>query len=193
MRHNNLRIVKKSMQLKLAMFLLVIAFVACNNPVITTETTTRATNAPTKPETSDPEENNKPNDKDVSTNDEAGTNCYVQVLARDTFVAHLRLNGNIVTGKLSFDNFEKDGSTGTVRGFREDDVLKLLYTFQSEGSTSKMDVYYKLTDEGLVRGVGEMDVRNDTTYFKNAKEVKYTKEHNLLKKVDCNSVPAKYR
>lgn len=182
------------MRLKLSMFLLVIAFVACNNPVGTTGTATdSATNAPTNPETRDLAKNNEPDDKASSKNDKASTVCYMQVLARDTFVAHLRWNGNVITGKLSFDNFEKDGSTGTVAGLQEADVLKLLYTFQSEGSTSNMDVYYKLTDEGLVRGVGEMDVKGSTTYFKNANSVQFSKDNNLLNKVDCDIVPAKYR
>ena len=51
--------------------------------------------------------------------------CYMQVLGRDTFAASLQQQGNRVTGKLSFNNYEKDGSTGTVKGKMEDNILKL--------------------------------------------------------------------
>src|SRR5688572_14328144 len=69
--------------------------------------------------------------------------CYMQVLARDTFAASLQQDGTNITGKLSFDNFEKDGSTGSVKGEREDNIIKLLYSFASEGTNSVMEIYFK--------------------------------------------------
>ena len=50
--------------------------------------------------------------------------CYMQVLKRDTFAVILKQDGNTVTGKLSLDNYEKDGSTGTVTGKKEAGILK---------------------------------------------------------------------
>ena len=38
--------------------------------------------------------------------------CYLKILKRDTMVLHLRQNGDSVSGKMSFDNYEKDSSSG---------------------------------------------------------------------------------
>ncbi len=55
---------------------------------------------------------------------EAG-NCYWQIMARDTFGVSFLTMGAAVAGKLSFDNYEKDGSSGNVTGTTYGDILKL--------------------------------------------------------------------
>jgi len=125
--------------------------------------------------------------------DDAGpvAGCYMGVLGRDTFAASLQQNGNIITGTLSFDNYEKDGSKGTVKGELRDNVLKLHYSFASEGMNSVMEVYFKEQDGSLVRGIGEMNTRGDTAYFVDPASIKY--DGSSLKKIDCESLPAKYK
>lgn len=117
--------------------------------------------------------------------------CFMQVLQRDTFAASLKQNGNDVTGKLSFDNYEKDGSTGTVHGKLQGDVLKLFYSFASEGMNSVMEVYYKYDDGKLLRGTGEMNNKADTAYFTNPAAIKY--DGGALQKLPCETLPAKYK
>ena len=117
--------------------------------------------------------------------------CYMQVLKRDTFTASLQQQGNTVTGRLSFDNYEKDGSTGTVSGKIQGDVLKLDYAFASEGITSVMELYFKYKNGMLVRGIGEMKSREDTAYFVNPALIKY--EGGELKKISCQTLPDKYK
>lgn len=117
--------------------------------------------------------------------------CFMQVLKRDTFAASLKQNGNNVSGKLSFDNYEKDGSTGTVHGKLQGDVLKLFYSFASEGMNSVMEVYFKYSDGKLVRGTGDMDNKGDTVYFKNPGAIKY--DGGALQKLPCETLPAKYK
>ena len=120
------------------------------------------------------------------------TGCYMRVMARDTFVAKLQLQGNEITGKLSFDNYQKDGSTGQVRGRMENGLIKLVYSFQSEGSNSVMDVYFKPVNNELIRGIGEMETRGDTAYFKNPDEVSFP-EKDKITRVPCEQVPGKYQ
>jgi hypothetical protein len=117
--------------------------------------------------------------------------CYMQVLKRDTFTASLQQNGNFITGKMSFDNYEKDASSGNISGKREGDILKLNYTFMSEGMNSVMELYFKHKDGVLLRGTGDMGNKGDTAYFKNPGQVKY--EDAGLKKVDCGNLAAKYK
>ena len=51
--------------------------------------------------------------------------CYMRILKRDTMLLHLQQTGKRVSGKMNFDNYEKDGSNGTVTGVIENDIVKL--------------------------------------------------------------------
>ncbi len=117
--------------------------------------------------------------------------CYMQVLSRDTFAASLQQQGNTITGKLSFDNFEKDGSTGNVSGHLENGIVKLIYRFASEGMNSVMEVYFKVENGNLLRGTGEMDTKGDSAYFTNPANIKY--EGSVLQKLSCSNLPGKYK
>lgn len=118
--------------------------------------------------------------------------CYWQILKRDTLVAMLQQNGNTITGKLNFDNFEKDASSGPVTGMAENNILKLWYSFNSEGMHSVMEVWFKKEGTTLLRGTGEMGNKADTSYFTNPSGVVFT-SNQVMNKVDCNEVPGKYR
>src|SRR4051812_19511817 len=66
--------------------------------------------------------------------------CYMQVIARDTIIANLQQNNSTVSGTLMFDNYEKDASKGSVTGSVDGDIIRLLYSFASEGMNSVMEV-----------------------------------------------------
>ena len=117
--------------------------------------------------------------------------CYMQVLKRDTFAVILKKNGNDITGRLSFDNYEKDGSTGTVKGKMEGGILKLIYSFASEGTNSIMEVYFKYQDSTLIRGIGEMTTNGNSAYFKDPPSIKYN--GSVLTKMNCDNLPEKYK
>lgn len=137
------------------------------------------------------ENTNKTDTKPADTRLTVINGCYMQVLSRDTFAASLQQQGNTITGKLSFDNYQKDGSTGTVTGRVENDILKLMYSFASEGTNSVMEVYFKHHNGKLLRGTGDMDTRGDTVYFKDPSTLKY--DGSTLQKLPCTSVPSKYK
>ena len=117
--------------------------------------------------------------------------CYMRVLKRDTMLLHLQQNGETVLGKMNFDNYEKDGSTGTVSGVIENDIVKLWYNFQSEGMNSVMELYFKAADSSMVHGVGPMRNKADTAYFTDHSKIDYSKDQSL-NKIDCSQVPKKY-
>ena len=120
------------------------------------------------------------------------TECFWMISQRDTLVAVLLQTGNQVTGRLSFDNFQKDGSTGSVTGIVEDDILKLWYSFQSEGTNSVMETWFKRTDDLLLRGVGPTAVKGDTSYFTDHAVIQF-KGGQVLQRTSCDSVPEKYK
>lgn len=115
------------------------------------------------------------------------TGCYIQVIQKDRILASLQQEGNQVTGTLLFDNYEKDGSTGTVRGRREGNILQLKYAFQSEGTNSVMDVFFKIKDDQLVRGIADMKTKGDTVYFADPSQVTYPPT-GIMHKIPCDSL-----
>lgn len=169
----------------LASLMLFCLLIACNNnEQVSTETKdTTAKNTRQK---------NKPGETPPAKEPAEPATCYMQVLKRDTLVLYLVQNGNNVSGKLTYDNFEKDGSSGPVKGRVEGDVIKLLYSFASEGMNSVMEVYFKKTSDGLTRGIGEMQNRGDTGYFVDPGTISYPPGGNF-KKTTCEKVPGKYK
>jgi hypothetical protein len=119
------------------------------------------------------------------------TGCYIRVLSRDTVAASLQQSGDRVTGKLSFDNYQKDGSTGTVDGRIENGVLKILYSFTSEGMNSVMEIRFKVENGQLFRGIGDIIPRGDTVYYSNPAAISFEKQG--LEKIDCSDLASKYK
>ena len=119
----------------------------------------------------------------VSTVDFSG--CYRKVLQRDTVLLQIQQVGDSVSGTMSFDNYQKDSSRGTVRGSVRKDTIVLWYDFFSEGMQSVMEIILKKTEDGLVRATGPFEAKGDTSLFKNHNELKFDPQQ-TLKKIECN-------
>ena len=117
-------------------------------------------------------------------------NCYMKIIGRDTAILTIEQEGNDISGKMLYDNYEKDGSRGIVKGKEDGEILKLLYEFNSEGLHSVMEVYFKKDNGRLLRGVGDMDVKTDTTYFISG--INYS-DKEAFNKVDCKLVEGKLK
>jgi hypothetical protein len=116
--------------------------------------------------------------------------CYMKVMGRDTAILMLEQKGDRYSGILLYDNYEKDGSRGTITGHEEKEILKLWYDFTSEGMRSVMEVYFKKENGRLLRGIGDMDVQTDTTYFISG--INYS-DKEAFNKVDCKVVDWKLK
>jgi len=113
------------------------------------------------------------------------TGCYMKIIGRDTAILMLEQKGNMFTGKMLYDNYEKDGSRGTVKGKEDKEIIKLWYDFDSEGMHSVMEVYFKKENDKLLRGIGDMDAKTDTAYFISG--VNYS-DKEAFTKVDCDLI-----
>lgn len=159
--------------------LAVIIFSSCNN-----------NSAPETKVEAQKEKEREAIEKSYSFTDMSG--CFWKITGRDTLVAWLAQTENTITGKLSFDNFEKDGSSGVVHGTVEGDIIKLWYSFESEGMKSVMELWYKRLGDSLLRAVGPSAVKADSSYFNDQSAIKFDGKQSLLK-VDCKEVPGKYK
>jgi len=118
--------------------------------------------------------------------------CYIKILQLDTFAMHLIQTTNSVTGKLTFNNYEKDKSSGTVHGIIEGSIIKLWYNFASEGMNSVMEIYFKEDGTQLVRGIGAVDAKGDTSYYTNHSGIQYP-QNQSFNKIECDDLPGKYK
>ena len=174
------------MKQSLAAILFAFTIAACNQGEETTTTTTDSTT--THADSSDEVVN-----EIIPPAKPSGiTGCYMRVLQRDTLVARLQQDGDRVSGKLTFDNYQKDGSTGSVSGRVNGDIIELIYSFDAEGMHSIMEVYFKKQGNSLIRGIGEMGMRGDTMGYKNPQQLSYPAEEKW-DGVNCESLDAKYR
>lgn len=126
------------------------------------------------------------------------TGCYMRVTGRDTLVVRLnqsvvRLNqsGDNIIGNIYYDNFEKDGSSGTASGKMVGDTIKLYYHFQSEGMKSVSELYFKVENNSLLSGNGEIAVKGDTAYFSAPNNIQFPAE-GRLRKLPCDSLTGKF-
>ncbi len=120
-------------------------------------------------------------------NEKSLAGCYRQVIGRDTIDLRLNQSGNSLSGSLSFDNFEKDASSGTVKGEVVNNLAVLWYDFHSEGMQSVMEIIYQPDEDGLVRAVGDMRTRGDTALFTDRTAIRFDRGQ-TLKKVDCGEL-----
>ena len=118
------------------------------------------------------------------------TGCYIKIIGRDTAILMLEQKGNMFSGKLLYDNYEKDGSRGTIKGKEDKEIIKLWYDFDSEGMHSVMEVYFKKENGKLLRGIGDMDVKTDTTYFISG--INYS-DKEAFTKVNCDLISWKLK
>lgn len=107
-----------------------------------------------------------------STNEENIVGCYVATLAKDVYTININSQNNqSVEGTLTFDNFEKDSSSGTFGGTYIDGILLGEYSFQSEGMDSVMQVIFKKQGNDFVRGFGPVNATGDA--FVDVNDVTY--------------------
>lgn len=79
--------------------------------------------------------------------------CYAYENGNDTVQMSLNINGERVTGELTYMLFEKDSNRGQVKGTFSGDTLTADYTFQSEGMRSVREVIFVKNGSSL-RDIG---------------------------------------
>jgi hypothetical protein len=106
-------------------------------------------------------------------------------IGKDTARLILKINAAIVMGSLSYKRYEKDNNNGIIEGKIEHNIIKVWYKFKSEGTVSVREIYFKINGNDLAEGYGEVDLRNDTVFFRYPTALRYEANHPYVK-VNCN-------
>ena len=112
--------------------------------------------------------------------------CYQAILKKDTISLTLNIkNGQLSSGNLSYNFFEKDKNVGTIVGDFKGDTLTANYTFMSEGVSSVRQVAFLKKGNIYVEGYGDVVIDNKgKVTFKDTKQLKFDGK-TVLSKVDC--------
>lgn len=112
--------------------------------------------------------------------------CYRVILKKDTISLTLNIkNGQISSGNLSYNFYEKDKSEGTLVGEMKGDTLYADYTFMSEGTSSVREVAFLKKGDAYVEGFGAVvDHNKGKVTFKDKKQLQFD-GNVMLSKVDC--------
>lgn len=76
-------------------------------------------------------------------------------------------------------------------GSQNGDTLKLMYTFESEGSTSEREIYFLKKDGNLLEATGEYKVDGIKSMYANPNALKY--DVHVLKQADCNNFEKNFK
>ncbi|MBJ7882392.1 hypothetical protein [Gelidibacter salicanalis] len=117
-----------------------------------------------------------------------GEQCYLYAKNNDTIAVLWNENKTLVTGKIIFNFYEKDGSHGAFEGIMKGDTLYADYNFESEGTKSKREIIFLKKGNTLLQGYGDVEVdAHETTVFK--KDAKITFDDQFpLTAVACDTL-----
>jgi len=107
--------------------------------------------------------------------------CYEMTMKKDSAFMQLQLQDSIVSGTLNFLFFEKDRNRGTLKGVLRGDRILADYTFQSEGVTSVRQIVFKIKDETLLQGFGELKEEGGKLVFENLDAIQYHHANPFIK------------
>ena len=116
--------------------------------------------------------------------DSGFSGCYSQIINRDTSLLQLEQKVNTVTGALSYNIFKKDRNDGTLQADVTGDIITGWYLFRSEGIVSVRQVSWKVNDDELWPGIGDVIQKNDTMLFDQPDKLQYDNTR-PFKKVAC--------
>ncbi len=111
--------------------------------------------------------------------------CYQAIIGKDTAALQLNVSENMVSGSLLYNRFEKDDSKGNFTGKIDNNIIRAWYVFQSEGTVSVKELFFRIDNGKLAEGYGEMDMKHDTAVFRYPTALRYEENHPYLK-VNCN-------
>ena len=110
--------------------------------------------------------------------------CYGMIIEKDTALLHIDTKGIFVTGTLLYKAFEKNNNTGTIQGTINNDVIKTWFSVRTGGRITVKEVYFKIIKDKLAEAYGDVEMRNDSAYFKYPATLKYEEQHPYMK-IDC--------
>lgn len=110
--------------------------------------------------------------------------CYEMVFKHDSAQLNLTVQDTTVSGQLTYNLYQKDKNTGTIRGVLRDTIIDADYTFQSEGMQSVREVIFKIKNNTLVQAFGDLTEKDGKIIFTDKTKLQF-QDSNPFIKTDC--------
>ncbi|NSL87589.1 hypothetical protein ECE50_012140 [Chitinophaga sp. Mgbs1] len=81
--------------------------------------------------------------------------CFAKISGKDSVILHINIQDGNAGGELTYNYFEKDKNTGTLKGQVADGILRADYQFMSEGMQSSRPVVFKISGEQAWEAVAD--------------------------------------
>lgn len=122
--------------------------------------------------------------KEPSSADAVSTICYSLKNGKDTVLMKLNIDNGQVSGDLTYQYFEKDRNTGTLKGQMNGDTLFATYTFMSEGRESVRQIVFLKKGDEMTEGYGNLNPTSGEPDFTDKSTIKFDNKF-VLKKTSC--------
>jgi hypothetical protein len=113
-----------------------------------------------------------------------GSRCYRYTDGRDTILLSFQEENSLILGELEYKFFEKDKSSGGIRGVMINDTIFAEYDFYAEGKKSTREVAFLKRDSVLMEGFGKTSMLNDKEVFDDKKALQFDSKI-FLSEVAC--------
>jgi len=124
-------------------------------------------------------------DSPIATNDDI-TGCYVARLAKDVYTLSIdTYNDGAFSGRLAYNNYQKDSSSGAFGGTYTDGILLGNYSFDSEGTRSNSQLIFKKEGYSFIQGFGPSKMEGDKSVFVDTSKVSYDPKSTFIKSDNC--------
>jgi hypothetical protein len=108
--------------------------------------------------------------------------CYEYNIGQDTVRLTLQLEGNLVSGDLFYDMYEKDKARGTLKGTIQDSLIETSYLFNSEGMDSESEVFFRFKNDSLYLGEGPQGIKDGKAVFLDRSKILFK---TAFRKINC--------
>ncbi|TDQ79958.1 hypothetical protein [Sphingobacterium yanglingense] len=103
---------------------------------------------------------------------------YLFLSEGDTISLALQQQKDSVFGELKYAFSGKDRNVGKINGTLKDSLITGDYSFVSEGVPSVRQVVFRVTDQGLVEGYGEIEESNGKMIFSDKDHLSF--DHGMI-------------
>ena len=110
--------------------------------------------------------------------------CYEMIISSDTAFMKIEQNSDVLNGILKYKRKDKDSNKGNISLTKKGNRAEGYYTFQSEGKTSVRQIVFKISNNSLAEGYGNIEMKNDTAFFKYPHALNFEEKH-TFNKINC--------
>ncbi len=107
--------------------------------------------------------------------------CFMWTSGKDTIRLSYVPSQLNITGKLAYQFYEKDQSSGTISGTFIGDTLFVDYKFKSEGLSSVREAVFLKKGDSLIPGTGAVAFKDNREQIVNPRALTFDPKGTLLK------------